>query len=112
VDLAGAFAKIPLVLVHYPESFVGLLCLVVGIPKGVDPANAFLPFGFALLAFGLARRNFSHVGLWRNPAYKLRFTFKELFAAILWTLLTWGCFRWWALDVHLNEPIMRWLLRY
>jgi hypothetical protein len=104
MDLAGAFEKIPLVLVHYPESFAGLLCLVVGVPKGVDPANAFLPFVFALLAFGLARPTFSCDGFWRNP--------QELFAGALWTLSCWACVRWWALDVHLDEPLMHWLLRY
>jgi hypothetical protein len=114
VDLGNAFSKIPGVLVHYPESFAGLLCLVLGLPKGVEPANAFLPFGFGLLAIGMMRRNFAHVGFWRNASdnHKLHFTFKAFMSGIFWAAASWAFLRWWALDVHLNEPWTRWVLRY
>jgi hypothetical protein len=114
VNLAEMFAKIPGVIFTYPEFFIGLSCVIFGLPKGVDPSNAFLPFGFALIAVSRVRRNFSQVGFWREETdnLKLHFAFKEFFASLFWCAVSWGCLRWWALDVQLNEPMVRRILQY
>lgn len=92
----------------YPEYFLGLFCVVVGVPKGgVDPANALLPFGFGLIAFCLVRRNFGNVYFGRDSEGKRVHSFKELFGAVFWLVVAWLCFHWWALDVHLTEPWVR-----
>jgi hypothetical protein len=66
-ELAKLFAKIPGAVLSYPESFIGLFALVIGLPKGADPANSYIPFGFALIGVGMMRQNLFHVGFWRNP---------------------------------------------
>jgi hypothetical protein len=84
VGLARLFEKLPGVVLNYPESFIGLFCVAIGLPKGVDPANAYIPFGFALIGVSMVRRNLFHVGFWRdrNDGYRLHFVFREFFSAI------------------------------
>jgi SNF family Na+-dependent transporter len=112
-DLGKLFGKLPDFVFQYPDCFLGLCVVVAGIPKGVEPTNAFLPFGFALIAVSMVRRNLFHVGLWRGrDDGKLHFVFKEFFASIFWAVVSWGCFRWWAMTVHNTDPWVRRVLKY
>jgi hypothetical protein len=114
VDLAKLFAKLPGVVFDYPECFIGLFSLVLGLPKGVEPGNSYIPFGFALIGVSMVRRNLFHVGFWRSPddGYKRHFVFREFFVAIFWAAVSWGCFRWSALDVHIDQTWVRRILHY
>jgi hypothetical protein len=98
---------------QYPECFLGLCAVVIGLPKGVEPTNAFLPFGFALLAVSMTRRNLRQVGFYRRSSdYKRRFTIMAFVTTLFWSAVSWGCFRWWALTVHNTEPWVRKVLNY
>ena len=110
MDLTKMFGPLPGFVFSFPDCFLGLAAVVVGLTKGgVEPTNAFLPFGFALICLSLARRQRQQMSIWRSSLFA---SFRATVAAVFWGFCTWGCIRWWAMDVHVNEPWMRQFFRY
>lgn len=107
--LAKLFGQLPGFVFGHPDCFLGLCAVVVGLPKGVEPTNAFLPFGFALICLSFTRRQFHQIGLWRSSFFS---SFRAIIAMVFWGFCTWACTRWWAMDVHVTEPWMLRFLRY
>lgn len=111
MDILGkVIPKLPPFAFGYWDCLLGICCVVIGFAtKGVEPTNAFLPFGGALIFWSMTRRQMPRIGLWRSS---LSTSFCALVATIFLGFLTWACARLYALDFHLSEPWLRWVLRF
>jgi hypothetical protein len=64
---------------------IGIACVTAGLTQQKpDTTNIYLPLGFALIAFSFGRIHFSQISLYRNNYGKVKFTFRDTFAAAFW----------------------------
>lgn len=96
-DFAKLLGKLPGFVFAYPDCFLGLCCVVIGLPQaqGVNPSNAFLPFGFALIALSMVRRTMHYIGAVRVDRYEERdkgtLLYPKFFAGLFWSAILRGC---------------------
>jgi hypothetical protein len=98
MDFLQLLAKIPYLAIYYPDYVIGLAAVLLGLPKGVDPSNAYLPFGFALLTFGLGRTRVFDMDNWRP-----RVCATPLVLGLLCWFISGFCLYLYLIDVHYTE---------
>jgi hypothetical protein len=109
VDFPQILTKLPEAAIHNPFTTIGLAVIVIGLPKGVDPSNAYLPCGLAFITFQFVHTNFTDCGFFRRREddYKLRFTWRPFFWCLVSSVVLWFFVRWWLIDVHFTNAWMR-----
>jgi hypothetical protein len=107
LDISQLVKAVPNLIISYPEYVIGFIAVIFGLPHGVGPSNAYLPFGSGLLTLGLARMRFMDVG-----TFKFWKAYRPFLAGIAWSIICWFFCRWWLLDVHFAHPWVRGFFRY
>jgi hypothetical protein len=121
LDLDKLTPKLPAFAFQYWDGFLGSCFVLVALALVFQGTNINFSFGmmlsgFGLIFFSMARRRGHFIGMVRVTEWSTRYKWKRAYPSILfgglWLFGSWICFRYAAVNSHINEQWLRRVLFY
>jgi hypothetical protein len=119
VLLEKVIPKIPAFAFRYSDWFLGICFVLTGLAaflQKVPHAAGLMLSGGGLIALSMARQCGHYIGAVRvgdfSPSYKRMLAYPKVLFVAVWSGVSWGFFRYAALDFEIPARWIHWALRY
>jgi|ERR1039458_3719302 hypothetical protein len=111
--------KIPAFAFRYSDWFLGICLVLTGLAaflQKVPHAIGLMLLGGGFITLSMARQCGHYIGAVRvgdfSPGYKRTLAYPKVLFIVVWSGVSWGFFRYAALDFGITAQWIRWILRY
>jgi hypothetical protein len=111
--------KIPALAFRYSDWFLGICFELAGLAafvQKVPHAVGLMLTGGGLITLSMARQSAHYIGVIRvgdfSPAYKRTLAYPKVLAIAVWAVVSWGFFRYAALNFEITSQWIHWILHY
>ena len=111
--------KLPGFAFPYWDRFLGICLVLVGLIaflQRIPHAIGLLLSGFGVITLSVVRECWHYIGAVRlqtfQPKYKRTLVYPRVLAIMFWLPVSWGFFRYAALDFQITAQWLRWILHY